>query len=147
MAKGMRDVEERIEWLDGALGEVRKKPQLRARLEKELERGDVEAFSETLLGHWRELEIEPPGDKCDPYVTAYVTVFRPPEAEYVCTWIGPVSIAGGGTQNINVSGTPAKALQMLIALGLVRCEWVLKSQAQVLEIKKFVQGICPPGTF
>jgi len=38
-------------------------------------------------------------------------------------------------------------LERLIRLGLVECQWVRVEQMDVLEAKKFVQGMCPPGTF
>jgi hypothetical protein len=94
--------------------------------------------------------IKPPGDKCDPYVTVYVTMFRPAKFVRRCTWklqsLQPLE----GQQLAEVVAQGAEAewlLEQLIRLGLVECQWVREEQMDVLEVKRFVQGMCPPGTF
>lgn len=124
------DSRDRIEWMGKALTALSERPDVIPRLEETLTKGDVEGFSKTLLGHWQDIEIVPPGDKCDPYVTAYVEVIRPPKYVRRCTWVGPARIESTGGETYTVSGNSERVLEMLIALGLVKCEWVSCSRAQ-----------------
>jgi len=46
------------------------------------------------------------------------------------------------------AGISAEALtELLEALGLIRCWWERESQDEIIEVNKFVQGVCPPGSF
>jgi hypothetical protein len=94
--------------------------------------------------------IKPPGDKCDPYVTVYITMLRPAKFVRRCTWKVQSLQPPEGQQLAEVVAPGAEAewlLERLIRLGLVECQWVRVEQMDVLEAKKFVQGMCPPGTF
>jgi hypothetical protein len=141
-----RETQQRIEWLGRAVTALGERPEVLGSLEEHLSQDDVKGFAETLLGHWREYDLQPPADKCDPYVTGYIGTIQV-EPEYVCTWIGPVTISTGDGQPQDLSGTPEQILQILIQLGLVECHWVLKKTSDIKVVKKFVGGICPPGTY
>lgn len=140
---------ERVEWLSRAVNALKESPNVQQRLTEALRRDDPRTFAKVLTEHWQKYGIEPPADKCDPYVTAYVFVLQQPEIVQVCTWVGPVSISlPSSGPTLNFSGTSLALLQWLIAQGLVQCTWVVKNQGAELQVvKKFVQGICPPGTF
>jgi len=46
------------------------------------------------------------------------------------------------------AGISAEALtELLEALGLIRCWRERESQDEIIEVDKFVQGVCPPGSF
>jgi len=45
-------------------------------------------------------------------------------------------------------GVDAERLtEILKALGFIVCEWVWEDQDEVIKADKFVQGMCPPGSF
>ena len=68
-------------------------------LQQAFERGSVDDFRVEL----RDIGLEPPGDKCDPYVTVYVTALT--------------------------------------------SDWKIDEPQPLLEVQKFVRGVCPPGTY
>jgi hypothetical protein len=142
-----REEAERIQWLGRALGALNERPEVLERLQSALRNDDVEGFASALLGHWGEFDLQPPGDKCDPYVTGYLFVLKEPEFVYVCTWVGPVQIQAPDGETYQASGTAAQLLDWLVKKGYFECAWVLKNQSELVVLKKFVQGICPPGTF
>jgi hypothetical protein len=37
-------------------------------------------------------------------------------------------------------------LEALERMGFIKCEWVRRDRTSLVEIDKFVQGMCPPGT-
>lgn len=93
-----------------------------------------------------------PADKCDPYVRGFILVIEPPEFVRVCTWVRTTSsITELQSEEIvrTVSGEIAsdRLLELLERLGLIKCEWVRQERTDIREINKFVQGVCPPGTF
>lgn len=139
----------RVEWLSRAVSALNENPDVQTRLTDALRRDDPKMFGRVLSDHWQKYGLEPPADQCDPYVTAYVFVLQQPEIVQVCTWVGPVAIStGSSTPTLSFTGTSQALLQWLIAQGLVQCTWVVKNQGAELQVvKKFVQGICPPGTF
>jgi hypothetical protein len=142
-----RDEAERVQWLSRALDALNQRPGTLERLQSALRSDDVKGFTSTLMGHWGEFDLQPPADKCDPYVTGYLFVLKEPEFVYVCTWVGPAQIQAPDTETYQASGTAAQVLDWLVKKGYFECAWVLKNQSELVVLKKFVQGICPPGTF
>jgi hypothetical protein len=140
------EMQARVTEMAALLGRLGDQPEVIAELDAALEARDLDRFRSALeLGG-----IKPPGDKCDPYVTVYITMLRPAKFVRRCTWkiqsLQPLE----GQQLAEVVAQGAEAewlLERLIRLGLVECQWVRVEQMDVLEAKKFVQGMCPPGTF
>jgi hypothetical protein len=116
---------------------------------KAIDADDADAFSRVATAHWRKYGIEPPPDKCDPYVTGYVFVVKEPEVVEVCTLTSKamITLPSGSATTYTFSGNSTALWEWLKAKGLVQCHYELKSQNELVVIKKFVQGICPPGTF
>ena len=133
----------RVAWLGQALVAVADRPKVLDQLRRTLKAGDVKGFSKAVLGNWRELDIVPPADKCDPYVTVYVEVISPPTYVQECHWVFREAPAG----TFKYEGTIAGLETELIGRGYLECKWVRQDSDTVLVVKKFVQGICPPGTF
>jgi hypothetical protein len=125
------------------LAAVIDQPKVLEQIRQTLKLGDVEGFSTAVLGNWREFDIVPPADKCDPYVTVYVEVISPPTYVQECHWVFREAPAG----TIRYDGAIAGLKADLIARGFLECKWVRQDPDTVLVVKKFVQGICPPGTF
>ncbi len=141
------ETQQRINWLTSALGAVTAKPETLDRIRESLDNGDVKAFGELVLDNWREFEVSPPPDKCDPWVTVYVTVLKPPTYVEVCTWIGPTLAPGDTLQLAGVGGTAGELKSALVSRRFLDCKWVPVNQDDVIVAKKFAQGICPPGTY
>lgn len=133
----------RVAWLGRALAAVTDRPKVLDQLRQALKAGDVKGFSKAVLGNWREFNIVPPADKCDPYVTVYVEVISPPTYVQECHWVFREAPAG----TFKYEGTIAGLQGELIGRGYLECKWVRQDPDNVLVVKKFVQGICPPGTF
>ena len=94
--------------------------------------------------------IEPPPDKCDPYVTVYLVVLGAATLVRRCKWtsrtLSPVE--GQQLAEFVARGVSAERLsEHLIRFGLIECEWVREDQANFVEMRKFVQGMCPDSTF
>jgi hypothetical protein len=79
-----------------------------------------------------------------------VEKIKPPKLVRRCIWVNQ-SVAPDKGQllaNAVVSGIEGdRLIELLEARGLITCTWVRESQSEVLIADKFVQGICPPGTF
>jgi hypothetical protein len=140
------EVQGRISEMAALLRRLGDQPEVIAELDAALEARDLDRFRSALeLGG-----IKPPGDKCDPYVTVYITMFRPSKFVRRCTWKIQSLQPAEGQQLAEVVAQGAEAewlLERLIRLGLVECQWVREEQMDVIEAKRFVQGMCPPGTF
>jgi hypothetical protein len=94
--------------------------------------------------------LQPPDDMCDPYVRVIVTILKPPKYVRRCEWVFKRLEPADGEQIANAvsGGISAEALtEQLEARGLLRCWWERQDQNETLEVDKFVQGICPPGTY
>jgi len=94
--------------------------------------------------------LEVPPDRCDPYVRVIVTILKPPKFVRRCEWVFKrLEPAEGATLADSVAGgmSAERLTEVLEALGIIKCEWVPEDQSQTLEVDKFVQGVCPPGTF
>ena len=144
---------QRVEWLSRATRALNESPAVHERMMDAFRRDDPKTFAKVVTEHWRKYGIEPPADKCDPYVYSYVFVLRPPELVQRCEWVHQISAPSSSTVSkapamTPPTGTSQAILNWLVGQGLVQCRWVLeKQEAELQIIKKFVQGICPPGTF
>jgi|SRR5689334_3462242 hypothetical protein len=140
------EVQDRIAEMTGLLRRLSDQPEVIAELDAALEARDLDRFRGALeLGG-----VKPPGDKCDPYVTVYVTMLRPAKFVRRCTWKIQSLQLSQGQQLAEAVAQGAEAewlLERLIRLGLVECQWVREEQMDIFEAKRFVQGMCPPGTF
>lgn len=105
--------------------------------------------------------FEPPGDICDPYVTILILVVT---YRWVreCKWVFvpgkpkfPQEETGQTEEEqmqdfVNTSALPfdpQKWFDQLQKLGYFRCTWRLERDWEFVKIDRFVQGMCPPGTF
>lgn len=117
-------------------------------LRSALDRLDASRFRKALaesLG-----DFKPPPDRCDPYVRVIATIVKPPKFVRRCEWVAKrLQPEEGATLAESVAGgmSAGKLTELLEALGLIKCEWVREDQNEILEVDKFIQGICPPGTF
>lgn len=118
-------------------------PELRAALDRD----DHGALTD-ILGR---LGIEPPGDLCYPYVTVLILVMTCSWVRH-CTWV-PRPPKGEPQEGEDVRESLAspidgdQLLQILQKLGYLRCDWRLECGYEFKRLEKFVQGMCPPGTF
>ena len=147
MAVSVDATQERIRELGGILSRLAEDPDAIRELGASFKERDPGRFKEVLdrtLGGF-----EYPGDKCDPYVRVLIAILEPPEFVRVCTWVGSASNIDRGESKAIVEALSASdaLLAALERAGLVKCEWVRKERWTILEVDKFVQGICPPGTF
>jgi hypothetical protein len=140
------ETQDRMREMAGLLQRLGEQPELIAELDAALDARDLDRFRGALeLGG-----IKPPGEKCDPYVTVYITMLKPAKFIRRCTWKVQKLQPQEGQQLAEAVADGAEAerlLELLIRLGLVECQWVRVEQMDVLEAKRFVQGMCPPGTF
>jgi hypothetical protein len=121
-----------------ALGE------LRAALDAE-DLGRFRAALEEGLGGFA-----PPPDKCDPYVRVVIAILKPPKYVRRCVWVYQSLEPAQGERLAEAVATGISAerlIEVLEGLGLIRCTWERESQDELLVLDKFVQGMCPPGTF
>jgi hypothetical protein len=112
-----------------------------------LDSADVERFRTALENG---LGFAPPGDKCDPYVRVIIAIVKPPKLVRRCVWVyrGLEPAEGERLAEAVASGAQADRLvDVLEALGLIRCTWERENQDELIAVDKFVQGMCPPGTF
>lgn len=139
--------QERMREVGGMLLRIAEDPEAIRELGASLEANDPRRFRavfERTLGGF-----DLPGDKCDPYVRVFIMILRPPDFVRVCTWVAPAIKIDRAESKAIVEALPASdaLLAALERAGLVKCEWVRKERSTILEVDKFVQGICPPGTF
>jgi hypothetical protein len=140
------EVQQRIGELVEVLQRLGDRPQIIADLDAALDARDLDQFRAAMeVGG-----IRPPGDKCDPYVTALIVVLKPARLVRRCFWKAQTLQPTEGEQLAQavVGGAEAeRMLEILLELGLIECHWVREEQMDLLEVKRFVQGMCPPGTF
>jgi hypothetical protein len=146
--QSVQAIQERMLGAGELLLKLGENPEALGELRAALDADDLERFRAALdegLGGF-----SPPPDKCDPYVRVVITIAKPPKYVRRCTWVGQSLEAAQGQQlakavSAGLSAEPLIAL--LEALGLIRCRWERESQDEVIVAEKFVQGMCPPGTF
>jgi len=96
------------------------------------------------------IEFSLPPEKCDPYVRVFVLLLKPPKFHEECKWknqeISPTKGMQLGTAI--ASGADAdRMVAVLKQLGLIECVTVREDQDELIKESKFVQGMCPPGTY
>jgi hypothetical protein len=133
--EAVAEVQQRFGELVEVLQRLGDQPQTIADLDAALNARDLDRFRAALdVGG-----IRPPGDKCDPYVTALIVLLKPARLVRRCFW---------KVQTLQpTEGEAERMLEILLELGLVECHWVREEHIDLLEVKRFVQGMCPPGTF
>jgi hypothetical protein len=136
-----------LEWLSRAISALLESPDVHEQILDTFRRDDPEAFGRTVTEHWRKYDLQPPKDQCYPYTNVYVFTLQPLTLVQRCWWVPPPGWTGA-----NIEWTPPPpdeaTLQSLIEQGLVQCRWdTVAPQAELKVAKKFVQGVCPPGTF
>lgn len=154
------DAKDQLDWLARSTTALSDDPERLGLLKSAFKAGDVRAFAQTLHELWRDLDLAPPADKCDPYVTRLVELFPTLTMVWKCWWVGwPAGKRGNQvtTQDpvdLTTAFDPkdaqepfARILEMLIRNGIVQCGWVPELERNVLQARVFVQGSCPPGTF
>jgi hypothetical protein len=138
--------QERFAELGGLLSRMAERPDLIEELDRAFAADDVDAFRRALdLGGFG-----PPPDKCNPYVTVYVKILRPPKLVERCRWVPTVLTLDDSTQlaeQVRPGIDADRLTELLKRLGLIVCEWVWEDQDEVIKVDKFVQGMCPPGSF
>ncbi|HKZ64067.1 MAG TPA: hypothetical protein VJ400_06460 [Thermoplasmata archaeon] len=143
-------------------------PDVHDRLTKAFGNDDPKTFAKVVAAHWRKYGIQPPADKCDPYVTVYILTLSQPEPERRCHWLYSISPSTpnptpkpGGPSFPPASHCPLPdplppeppqndevCLQHWISRRLVECKWYgLKIEYDLKRIKKFAAGVCPAGTY
>ena len=128
-----------------ALGE---RPEPLGELRGALDDLDPSRFRQTLRETLGGFEVPP--DLCDPYVRVIVTIVKPPKFVRRCEWVAKrLEPEDGAKLADGVAGgaSAERLIEILEALGLIKCEWVREDQNETLEVDKFVRGVCPPGTF
>ena len=144
--EAVAEVQQRFGELVEVLQRLGDQPQTIADLDAALNARDLDRFRAALdVGG-----IRPPGDKCDPYVTALIVLLKPARLVRRCFWkvqaLQPTE--GERLAEAVVGGVQAeRILEILLRLGLIECHWVREEQIDLLEVRRFVQGMCPPGTF
>jgi len=142
------EIQDRMRGAGELLSRLSERPEPLGELRGALDNLDLSRFRKALGEGLGGLEVPP--DKCDPYVRVIVTILKPPKFVRRCEWV-PRLVApeeGAGLAGSVSGGISAEKLtELLEALGLIKCEWVREDQNEILEVDKFVQGICPPGTF
>jgi hypothetical protein len=124
------------------------KPDALRKLERAIDAEDLDGFRaalETGLGGF-----DPPPELCDPYVRVVVVTVRPPEFVRRCVWVNKGLDPGQGDQLAKAVAKGVAAdhlIEVLEALGLIQCTWERVNQDEVIVADKFVQGMCPPGTY
>jgi hypothetical protein len=154
------DARAQIRWLGQSAIALGEDPATLARLDELFLKGDVRAFAQTLRDYWREIGLEPPPDKCDPYTTKFVELFPTLKMVWKCWWVGwpPRKRGSQATKGDDVDLSSAfdpkdvqepfaGLLQTMIANGLVQCGWQPEVHRNVMKVRKFVQGVCPPGAY
>ena len=118
--------------------------QFRAAIDAEDLEGFQAAFERGLGG------FDVPPDRCDPYIRVVVAIVRPPRFVRRCVWVyqSLAPIQGKQLAEVLAPGVAAdRLIEVLESLGLVVCTWERENQDDVIIADKFVQGMCPPGTF
>jgi hypothetical protein len=142
------EIQDRMRGAAELLTRLVEQPEPLSELRSALDSLDASRFRKVLqesLG-----DFKPPPDRCDPYVRVIATIVKPPKFVRRCEWVAKrLRPEDGATLAESVaSGISAgKLTELLEALGLIKCEWVREDQNEILQVDKFVQGICPPGTF
>jgi hypothetical protein len=145
---GREGVGERATEVGNLLLRLGEDPESLEGLARAFDEGDATAFREILFRNLDGIELPP--DKCDPYVRVAILVTKEPKVVRKCEWVGRIldSIEGEQLSKAVVNGISSEHLtDLLVKLGLVKCYWVVEHQSDPAIINKFVQGVCPPGTF
>ena len=148
MNRDTESIQDRMMEIGNLLLRLAERPEALTEMTEAFDAQDPERFrrvADDVLG-----SFEFPPAKCDPYVRVIVTILKPPKFVRQCEWVYQnLSLsAGGELSTAVVSGADAdRMIELLERLGLIKCKWVLEQRTEVLEVDKFVQGICPPGTF
>jgi hypothetical protein len=140
------NIQERMRGAGNLLLELSKNADAVANLRGSLDNDDLRHFRSTLFNALGDL----PPDRCNPYVQVIITILKPPKYVRVCEWVPRLvdpdeaeQIAGTLRGGIDVEAFT----DLLERLGLISCRWERQDQNEIIVADKFVQGICPPGSF
>jgi hypothetical protein len=140
------NIQERIRGAGLLLLELSENTDAVANLRGSIDNDDLRHFRSTLFNAVGDL----PPDKCNPYVQVIVTILKPPKFVRRCEWVPRLVDPDEGEQIASAvrNGIDEEAFRDLLErLGLIRCSWERRSQDEIIIADKFVQGICPPGSF
>jgi hypothetical protein len=140
--------QERMLQMGRMLDELGARPDVLAQLQAALTGWDQKRFRDVLDPFVGGPPVPP--DLCDPYVRVIVAILKPPKFVRQCMWVHRRLTAGEREEIAIATAKPANADRLLATLeklGLVKCSWVPVDQTQYVEVDKFVQGVCPWGTF
>jgi hypothetical protein len=79
-----------------------------------------------------------------------ITILKPPKYVRRCEWVPRLVDPDEGEQFAAAvrKGIDEEAFRDLLErFGLLRCWWERQSQDEITIADKFMQGICPPGSF
>ena len=141
------EIQDRMRGAGELLTRLGERPEPLGELRDALDRYDASRFREVLE---KNVPFEVPPDRCDPYVRVIVEIVKPPKFVRHCEWVfKPLPAADGATMAESISGgiSAENLTELLLARGYLECKWVREDQNQFLEVDKFVQGVCPPGTY
>jgi hypothetical protein len=144
--ESMQDIQERMRGAGEVLLRLSENADAVANLRGSLDNNDLRHFRATLFGALGDL----PPDRCNPYVQVIIKILKPPKFVRRCEWVPRLVDPDEGEQIAGTlhGGIDAEAFtDLLERLGLIRCWWEPQSQDEVIIADKFVQGICPPGSF
>jgi hypothetical protein len=141
-------IQNRMEELGRLLSQVAENREAVAELAAAYAAREPERFKAVLE---RTIGFPFPADKCDPYVRGFILVIEPPKFVRVCTWVEREGVFTAEEANqivdtVSGGAAPARMLEALERMGFIKCEWVRRDRTSLVEIDKFVQGMCPPGT-
>ena len=142
----IQDIQERMRGAGEILLKLSENADVVANLRGSLDNDDLRHFRATLFDGLGEL----PPDKCNPYVQVVITILKPPKYVRRCEWVPRLVDAAEGEEiAVAVRGgiDPEAFRDLLERLGLIRCWWERQNQDEIIIADKFVQGICPPGSF
>jgi hypothetical protein len=146
--ESVQDIQERMRGAGELLLRLSENPEVLGDLRGSLDREDLSHFR--AMFHEGLGGFEMPPDKCNPYVQVVITILKPPKYVRRCEWVPRlVDPAEGEEIALAVRGgiDPEAFRDLLDRLGLIRCWWERESQDEIIVADKFVQGMCPPGSF
>jgi hypothetical protein len=138
---------QQLEWLSRAVNALLESPDVHEQILDTFRRDDPQAFAKTVTEHWRKYDLQPPKDQCYPYTNVYVFTLQPLTLRKCCWWVLPP-----GSPGPNIEWCPPPPDEAIVEdlekKGLVQCRWdTVAPQAELQAMKKFVAGVCPPGTY
>jgi len=137
---------ERFAELGGQLSRMAEHPKLLVELHRAFVADDVRGFRRALDRGG----FGPPPDKCNPYITIIIRILRPPRLVERC-YLVPRLLADDEVVAMAEQLRPGIDATTLTELfkkfRLVVCHWEWEEQDDGLTVEKFVQGVCPPGSF